>query len=48
MVSVKTGVPAVWGDGADLAILHYTCRPWNWANCWRDGIDDLCRLWYLV
>jgi lipopolysaccharide biosynthesis glycosyltransferase len=48
MVSVKTGVPAVWADGRDLAILHYTCKPWNWNNCWRDGIEDLCQLWYLV
>jgi lipopolysaccharide biosynthesis glycosyltransferase len=48
MVSVKTQVPALWGDGADLAIVHFTCKPWNWGNHWRHGIEDLCRLWYLA
>ena len=31
----------------DALILHYTCKPWNVYNCWRDGIEDLCMLWEL-
>jgi alpha-N-acetylglucosamine transferase len=47
MVSVKAEFPQVWGSGSDIVILHYTCKPWNVLNCWNDGIEDLCQLWYL-
>jgi hypothetical protein len=46
MVSVKTSHPAFW-VASQHSILHYTCKPWNKYNCWRDGIEDLCLLWDL-
>ena len=43
MVSVKRP----WSQ-EETAILHYTCKPWNAVGCWRDGIADLCLLWWWV
>ena len=46
MVSVKTAHPDFWA-ASEHSILHYTCKPWNEFNCWRDGIEDLCMLWHV-
>jgi hypothetical protein len=49
MVSVKTEYPVFWQTHEPHAILlHYTCKPWHPWNCIRDGIEDLCILWYWV
>lgn len=47
MVSVKHERPLFWAASVP-AILHYTCKPWNTFNCWKDGIEDLCWLWYKI
>ena len=47
MVSVKHDLPHFWNSHwQSMVILHYTCKPWNYANCIRDDIVDLCLLWH--
>ena len=47
MVSMRPAVPTPWRD-SEAIIIHYTCKPWHTYNCWRDRIEDLCRLWYMA
>lgn len=49
MVSRKTEHPLIWKRSEpNMVILHFTCKPWNYLNCLKDGIQDLCLLWHWI